>query len=209
MELDSLKEIWKDAEAKQPATLADEEIMAMLNKSSSNPVSKMKRNVLIETILIIVLFGAVAIYYFIAFKGKFSSIAWVYVVTAAIFTFYYYRKWKLLHNMQCIACQVRSNLKKQVNTLERYIRFYFFWGTAMVPIIFIFLGLLFYYKFPEGSLPPVFPAPSAITTTTWIAWLGFLILFTLVAWYGNRYYIKRLYGQHIQQLKRLLEQMEE
>lgn len=209
MELDSLKEIWKDAETKQPATLADEDIMAMLNKSSSNPVARMKRNVLIETILIIVLFGTVAVYYFIAFKGRFSSIAWVYVVTAAIFTFYYYRKWRLLHNMQCIACQVKSNLKKQVNTLERYIRFYFFWGTAMVPVIFIFLGLLFYYKFPEGSMRPIFPPPAAITATTWMAWTGSLILLTLVAWYGNRYYIKRLYGQHIQQLKRLLEQMDE
>jgi hypothetical protein len=209
MELDSLKEIWKETDMKQPVAVANEEIAAMLNKSSSNPIARMIRNVLVETILIIVLFGAVAAYYFIAYNGRFSTIAWVYVVLAAFCTFYYYRKWKLLHNMQCIACQVKSNLKKQVNTLEKYLRLYFFWGTAMVPIVFIFLALLFYYQFPQGTLRPVLPPPAEITVTTWVAWTAFLVVFTIIAWYGNRYYVKRLYGKHIQQLKRLLEQMEE
>ena len=209
MELDSLKEIWKEAEGKNSAPAAGEEIMAMLNKSSNSPIARMMRNVLIEMILIIVLFGAVAIYYFIAFNGKFSSIASVCTVLAALCTFYYYRKWKLLQSMQCIACQVKSNLDRQVKTLEKYIRFYFLSGTAMVPLVFIFLGLLFYYKFPAGSLKPIFPPPGEINSTTWVGWVLSLILLTILAYCGNRWYVKRLYGQHIQQLKRLLEQMEE
>jgi hypothetical protein len=209
MELDSLKEIWKESEGKETAVSANEEILAMLNKSSRSPVARMMRNVLAEMILMIVLFGAVSVFYFIAFKGEFSTIAWAYVVLSALCTFYYYRKWKLLHNIQCVACQVKSNLNKQVKTLEKYIRFYLIAGTAMVPVVFIFLGMLFYFKYPEGSLAPVFPPPAAVSAKTWVAWTVSLSLLTGIAWLGNRWYVNRLYGQHIQQLKRLLEQMEE
>ena len=209
MELDSLKEIWKEAEGKNSSPAASEEIMAMLNKSSNSPIARMMRNVLIEMILVIVLFGFVTIYYFIAFNGKFSSIGWVYTILAALCTFYYYRKWKLLQSMQCIACQVKSNLARQVKTLEKYVRFYFLSGTAMIPLVFIFMGLLFYYEFPVGSLKPIFPPSGDINSTTWIGWVLSLILLTILAYWGNKWYVKRLYGQHIQQLKQLLAQMEE
>ena len=209
MELDTLKEIWQDAGDKNEQAPRNSEIMEMLNKSPKNPVAKMMRNVLIEMTLIIVLFGGVALFYFIAFKGRFISIAWVYIITAALYVFYYYRKWKLLHSMQCVACQVKSNLQRQVNKLTSYVRFYLVSGTAIVPVIFIFLGFLFYFKFPEGALNPIFPPSKEVTLFTWAAWIVSLTAITLFAWWGNRYFIKKLYGQHILRLKELLSQMEE
>jgi len=221
MELDALKEIWKGAGEKKEQLPGNTEILNMLNKSSKSPVAKMMRNVLAEAIIIIVSFGAVAIFYFTAFKGRFSSIAWVYVVIAAFFVFYYYRKWKLLNEMQCVACQVKSNLKRQVRTLEKYIRFYLLAGTAMVPLVFIFLGVLFYYKFPAGSLGFILPplqntatsiplqnaGPSMLKAS--FIWVVCLFLVTIFVYRGSRWFINRLYGQHILKLKQLIDQMEE
>ena len=209
MELDSLKEIWKQSGVKEPAASASDEIVAMLNKSSRSPIARMKRNVLAEVILLIVLFGSAAIFYFIAFNGRFSSIAWVYISIAAVCSFYYYCKWKLLDNMQCLICQVKSNLTRQVKMLDKYIYFYTLFSTILTPLVFIFLGVLFYFKFPEGSFKPVFPPRAEITMTTWLGWLGALALLTIIAWVAYRWYVKRLYGQHIQQLKRLVAQLEE
>jgi hypothetical protein len=221
MELDALKEIWKDAGEKKEQLPGNAEILNMLNKSSNGPVAKMMRNVLAEAIFIIVLFGAVAVFYFTAFKGMFSSIAWVYLITAALFVFYYYRKWKLLNEMQCAACQVKSNLKRQVRTLEKYIRFYLLAGTAMVPLVFIFLGILFYYKFPAGSLGFILPPMQNTATSIPLQnagismlkasfiWIVFLSLITIVVYRGSRWFINRLYGQHILKLKQLIDQMEE
>ena len=212
MELDGLKEIWKDAGDKNRLLPSNTEIMDMLGKSSRSPVAKMMRNVLIEAILIVVLFGGVAIYYFIAFKGMFNAVAWVYIVTAAIFVFYYYRKWKLLHEMQCVACQVKSNLQRQVRTLERYVRFYLWAGTAMVPLLFIILGVLFYYKFPTGAFSVIYPPmykSAATEFIAWITWVLSLALVTVAIYAGNRWFINRLYGRHIRRLKEVLDQMEE
>lgn len=209
MELDALKEIWQEAERKNETVPPNNEIIEMLNKSPKSPVAKMMRNVLIEMTLIIVLFGGVALFYFIAFDKRFVSIAWVYIVTAAAYTFYYFLKWRLLHSMQCVACQVKGNLQRQVNKLTNYVRFYRVSGTLIVPVIFIFLGLLFYFKFPEGSLKPIFPPAKDLTIYTWMMWTLFLAGITLFAWWGNRYFINKLYGRHILRLKQLLMQMEE
>ena len=209
MELDAMKELWKEAGERKDHSPHNSDIMGMLNKSSNSPIAKMMKNVLMEMILVIVLFGAVAVYFFTAFNSRFNSVAWVYVVMASLCTFYYYRKWKLLYNMQCLACQVKSNLKRQMNTLDQYIRFDLFAGTAMVPLVFIFLGLLFYYKFPAGVLRPVLPAPAEITFTTWLLWTVALAVLTTFVYFANRWMIRKLYGRHILTLKQLLGQMEE
>ncbi|MBS1575640.1 MAG: hypothetical protein JST09_10090 [Bacteroidetes bacterium] len=209
MELDALKEIWQEADKKNESAPPNNEIMEMLNKSPKSPVAKMMRNVLIEMTLIIVLFGGVALFYFIAFDKRFISIAWVYIITASVYTFYYFLKWRLLRSMQCVACQVKGNLQRQVNKLTRYVRFYLISGTFVVPVVFIFLGFLFYFKFPEGALKPIFPPVKELTMYTWAKWLIFLTGITLFAWWGNRYFINKLYGQHILRIKQLLSQMEE
>ncbi|MCW3118322.1 MAG: hypothetical protein JWM28_2404 [Chitinophagaceae bacterium] len=212
MELDALKEIWKDAGAKSGPPHENAEIMEMLNKSSKSPVAKMIHNVLAEAIFIIVLFGGVAIYYFIAFKGMFNSVAWLYIITAWLCVFYYYRKWKLLHEMQCVACQVKSNLQRQVHTLDNYVRLYLLGGTALVPLLFIVLAVLFYYKFPTGAFSVIFPPIYKDTATVLVAWIGWVLSLTVVTamtYVGNRWFINRLYGRHIRQLKQILDQMAE
>ncbi|MES1214448.1 MAG: hypothetical protein ABUT20_02935 [Bacteroidota bacterium] len=212
MELDSLKELWKDADEKAAPLPDHAAIMDMLNKSSRSPVAKMIRNVLIEATAIVVTFGTVAVYYFIAFEGMFNSVAWMYIISAAIFVIYYYRKWKLLREMQCVACQVKSNLQRQVKILENYVRFYLLAATAIVPLLFALLGVLFYYKFPNGAFSFFFP-PMHKTASgaliTWVSWVVSLAVITALIYAGNRWFINRLYSRHILKLKEILHQMEE
>jgi len=212
MELDKLKEIWNDAGSENKSLPGDAVIMDMIGKSSKSPVARMIRNVLVELILIIILFGGVAVFYFIAFKGMFNSVAWLYIITGAIFVFYYYRKWKLLHEMQCVACRVKSNLQLQVRKLESYTRFYLLAGTALVPLLFILLGVLFYYKFPAGAFsfifPPLYKSADGVILAL-VIWAVSLTIITALVYAGNRWYVNKLYGKHIGKLKQLLTQMED
>jgi hypothetical protein len=209
MELDAWKEIWKDTDREKNTKPGNAEILDMIGRLPRNPIAKMKHTVLVETILIVVLFGGVAIFYFIAFNGNFNSVAWLYIVMTALFGMYYYRKWKLLSEMQCAACQVKSNLQRQVNTLEKYIRFYLIAGTVFVPLIFIFLGVLFYYKFPTGNSIFIFPPIGTTGLKSWVIWLAFISVFTVLLYMANRWYVNRLYSRHVEKLKQLLNQMEE
>ena len=112
--------------------------------------------------------------------------------------------------MQCTSCRVKSNLELQLRTLERYVRFYLVSGTAIIPILFIFLGVVLYYKKPT-LIGKTILYPSA-TNPAWkflLAWLVLLAVSTMIMWVLNRGYVNKLYGRHIRRLKQLLAQMNE
>jgi len=207
MELDDMKNIWNDKDTE--ATGADK-ISIMIGKQSQNPISKMKRNLRMELLILIFSLGIVAAYYFIAFKREYSIIGWVYALLLVLFCYYFFRKNKLLNEMQCSSCQVKSNLELQLRMLERYVRFYLISGTAVLPILFIFLGIVLYYKKPT-LISETILYPSA-TNPVWkflLAWFILLSVSTTIMWVMNRGYVNKLYGRHINKLRHLLAQINE
>jgi len=207
MELDDIKDIWND---KPADVVGSDKISAMLNRQSHNPIAKMKRNLRMELLIVIFSFGVVAAYYFIAFKSEYSIIGWGYVLLLVLFCYYFFRKNKLLSQMECSSCKVKSNLELQLRTLERYVKFYLISGTAIIPILFIFLGIVLYYKKPK-LIDETILYPSA-TNPVWkflLAWFFLLTISTTIMWVLNRSYVNKLYGRHIDDLKQLLLQMDE
>ena len=205
MELDDMKNIWH---GKSEETAGADRIAAMLGKQSHNPIEKMKRNLRMELLIMIFSVGGVALYYFVAFKSEYSIIGWVYALLLALFGYYFLRKNKLLNEMQCSSCRVKSNLELQLRMLERYVRFYLISGTAIIPILLIFLGIVLYYKKPT-LINKTILYPSA-TNPVWkflLAWFILVIFSTIIMWILNRGYVNKLYGRHIGKLKQLLSQL--
>ncbi|MBI2730838.1 MAG: hypothetical protein HYX40_08825 [Sphingobacteriales bacterium] len=210
MELDSLKDIWNEVGNKPVQSSNNEQIVEMLNKSSQSPIAKMKRNLRWELATVILLFAPIAIFYFIAFGGKFSVIAWMYIGLLIFFAAYFYYKNKLLSEMQCAACMVKSNLELQVKTLEKLVRFYLIAGTLMVPLLMIWLWLILYNRLP--SLQNSFhfwPSAGVPLFKTGLIWLVILLFFSIFFYFPNKWYIYKLYGRHIAKLKSILSEMEE
>ena len=206
MELDDMKNIWNDKSIEGGA----DKISAMIGKQSQSPIAKMKRNLRMELLILVFSLGIVAAYYFIAFKSEYSIIGWVYALLLILFCYYFFRKNKLLNEMQCSSCRVKSNLELQLRMLERYVKFYLISGTAILPILFIFLGIVLYYKKPTLINETVL-YPSA-TNPVWkflLAWFILLLVSTTIMWVLNRGYINKLYGRHISKLKQLLAQINE
>src|SRR4030095_2011504 len=207
MELDDMKNIWRD---KSVEPVGSDKISSMSGKQSQSPIARMKRNLRMELLILTFSLGIVAAYYFIAFKSEYSIIGWVYSLLLGLFCYYFFRKNKLLNEMQCSSCRVKSNLELQLRMLERYVRFYLISGTAILPILFIFLGIVLYYKKPT-LINETILYPSA-TNPVWkflLAWLILLSVSTAIMWVLNRGYLNKLYGRHIHKLKQLLTQINE
>ncbi len=93
-----------------------------------------KRNLNRELIAVLIIYS-LTIWYIVTFQRMYSELAVVrWHLVGGAFLFYYYRKSKLLKQMECVACEVRSNLKQQLGTLEKYVRFYFIAGTILTPL---------------------------------------------------------------------------
>jgi len=217
MELDSLKDIWKDQDKgmdRYPDN--NTEILSMLGKKSQSPVAKIKRNLLWELIAVVVIYAIAIGYYAFSRHGQYWELAVMLALVGIGFVFYYYHKNKLLKSMQCVACEVKSNLQRQLTTLEKYVRFYFITGTLLTPVLYYLTGLIVLYKNPghgfsnEALGNRVQPMLTSVREHHYFT--EFMVggaVVTVVVYFVNKWYIKKLYGQHIGHLKELLRQMEE
>lgn len=199
MELEQLKEIWSNVESKQPGPSASE-LQAMLQKKSQSPIAKMKRNLIWELITILV-FYSITIFSLRHYEKIFVSLTILLLIIGLLFGIYFYFKYRLLHSMECLTCEVKSNLQMQLQTLEKYVRIYFVFGNLLTPIVFFVTGFITYMQ-RDGEL-------TISPLRFWIIFSIIGILFSVAVYFLNKWYLHKLYGQHIRKLKDILHDMEE
>jgi hypothetical protein len=203
MELDNLKMLWKDMNTKDVHPNSDEQILVMLQQKSHSPIAKMKRNLQWELITIVLLYSLPIWYFLTASKARYWQLAAMLLIIGVCFLFYYYYKNKLLGQMQCVTCEVQSNLQRQLTTLEKYVRFYFVSGTILTPVAFFATAFIVWSRSTvNGTYIP-------LDTSQYTFLIGVGILITIFSYFFNLWYVNRLYGRHIHKLKELLQQMEE
>ena len=204
MELDNLKTLWQDLDEREVRLTDDEKIIQMLRKRSQSPIATMKRNLFFELIAVIILYSFTIWYFLATSMGRYSEIAVLLLFVGILFILYYYRKNKLLGQMQCVTCEVRSNLQQQLRTLEKYVRFYFLSGILLTPFAYFATGLIVLLKYPGKDIIAGFTS-----SDEYFLFISIGIVITVASYFLNRWYIKKLYGQHIKRLKELLVQMDE
>ena len=199
MDLDNLKNVWKEQEA---ANVPDSEkdILSMLGKKSQRPIARMKRNLFWELLAVVILYVLAISFFVMDQGGRYWENALLLFLIGIVFLIYYYYKNRLLKQMECVSCEVRSNLEMQVSTLEKFIKFYFCAGVAITPIAYYVSGFVVLYKSAIGLNAPA---------NLLYVFLGTGVLITIASYFINKWYVKKLYGQHVAKLKELLGQMEE
>ena len=217
MELDSLKYIWHslaEPAVREPDRKWDKEAdrksawRTLLQKKSKGLVARMRRNLFGELILVIVTYVPAILFYWIDFNGRLAAIAWSMLGVMLIFGGYFYRKNRLLCEMQCVECEVRSNLGRQLRSLKKYIRFYLVAGTLLIPVMAILSYGIIRLELPSAG-PVFYNGPGA--PQWWERpgiWLLLLAPLTIGIYYVNVWYVNKLYGRHIKKLQELLQEME-
>jgi hypothetical protein len=202
LELDDFKSIWKGNkpfEAK-PA----EEIAAMLKGRSNSPIALLKRSTWFELVLTMI-FGLIMLFY--SFSLQSGSLKWSVVSTLILFVVYcvyYFMKLKLLKRFDASHQNIRENLEKLVKDLNSYLSFYKTSYTILFPAYF-FLILLFtaIERGAEAFLHQLTQPETLIRLS--IASLIFVVIMVLV----SKWYLKKLYGNHLDTLRRLLKDIED
>jgi hypothetical protein len=207
MELDDLKSLWKESANEKNN---EPSLEAILERRSQGPIARMRRNLMMELLFVIIAYGGMIAYFFFAYSGRLRGISWFLVFLSALFIFYYLMKDRLLKEMSCPGCHLRSNLEKQLMTLRKYIKYYLVVSTALLPI-----SLLFYFVLIETLLP------DWSKTSAWffnsqhpwwkpvLLWIPTLTLFTVIVYFINAWYIRKLYGNHVEKLTRILDELKQ
>lgn len=205
MELDQLKNIWQ----KEPVSpqKQDEYLLSLLAKRSNSPIAKMKRNLRSEFIAMVVLYAIGIVYYFYAFEGRMVELSWFLLVIAVVFMIYYYRKNKLLNGMQCVACQVKSNLELQLGTLEKYVRFYLVAGNVLFPITMLIVGYVVIVLYPQRLHSPKLLSNDPYVQRIAIIYVIVMAVASVGIFFLNKWYVNKLYGRHVRKLKEMLKEL--
>ncbi|MFD1002861.1 hypothetical protein ACFQ21_26275 [Ohtaekwangia kribbensis] len=198
MELEELKSIWKSSDPGfSPKNEA--EIAQMLKGNSQSIVDKLKRSVWFELIFTLVAGVALLVY---ALTLPSGALKWTSVSILILFvgySFYYIKKLTLLVKYNPAAENIRASLERLTDNLSSYLRFYKRSYTMLYPIYFV-LGLLFVAM--ERGMDKFLANLSQPRTIIYLLVVG-LVFFFCSTWLTN-WYLKKLYGNHLEKLKGLL-----
>lgn len=201
MELDDLKSIWKNKQGYEPKQ--EEEIASMLRGRSNSIISKLKRSVWFELIFTIVCGIGLGIYA-LALQG--GALMWTIVSLLVLFVsylFYYVKKIILLNQFDPSSENLKENLEHLLERLTVYLNFYKRSYAILYPVYFM-LGLLFgaLERGMDDFLHHI-SQPKVILYLIGLAGIFFLCTFWLTNWY-----LKKLYGNHLEKLKQLLNELQ-
>ncbi len=197
MELDDLKSIWK-GNAPFEAKQADE-ISAMLNGRSNSIVTKLKRSVWFELILTLAV-GVIMLY--LSFTLQSGATKWSIIATLILllaYLIYYVKKINLLNRFNASQQNIRQNLEKLVNDLNAYLQFYKTSYTILYPVYFL-LGIMFAAM--ERGFDVFWEKLGQPETILKLTFFAFILI--VLSLFTSKWYLKKLYGNHLDKLKELL-----
>lgn len=193
MELDDLKHIWQNSgEASQPAMNA-EALLLITRQRSENILERLIRNIWYE--LVVSILVVIAWFYYTFFHAeehwKIGGIIMGVFMVASL-GFY---GWGLLRlkSISMADVSLKESLTQLIKQFKLYIKAYTWLNILLIP----FANFL-------GAYLILSPLEDGLKTSAMIA-----IVMAPFMWWLMRWYINRLYGQHLTRLEGILEELNE
>lgn len=196
-ELDDLKSIWKGN--KPFDAKPTEEIAAMLKGRSNSPIAKLKRSTWFELLLTLAFGLGMLIFSFTLSSG---ALKWSIVATLILFVaycVYYLKKLRLLHRFDPSQQTIRENLEKLIKDLSAYLTFYRISYNVLFPVYFFLVILFTAIERGADAFWNQLSQPETILRLVFAS-----VVFIAIIMIASKWYLKKLYGNHLETLKDLL-----
>lgn len=204
MELDNLRTSWRQSAAAETPASFDAAQLAAVLRNRPGLIEKMRRNARLEmalTALLVVVFPLLVM----RLDKPATVIYCSFMILIGLGQLYYYvYKLGILRRMAKVEGDVRSHLRKLCSELRRLLRFFYrvTLATAPVALLLLFgLWLAVQAERPEG----IRAKPMLLFTGSLLV-LG--VCMQVAAVYGTRWYLQRLYGQHLDRLEANLRELD-
>ena len=189
------------------AVTTSSELEQLLSRKSKSPIAKLKRNLFWEMMAVVIIYSGTVFYYLFQNEPGMVYLALMLAVLGALYGWYYITKRRLLINMECVSCEVKSNLSTQLVVLEKLVKLYLWAGTLLVPVILLVSASIVYFQTP---------LPKDIQLSKQVFFLYFLtgilllsLVITIPVFFLNKWYVNLLYGKHVKKLRQLVDEMNE
>lgn len=209
MELDNLKSLWQEQGQPAQKTVSATDLFEILKKNSKHPIAMIKRNVLLELWVMIISYTAMIVYFGTKEQGLYINNAIFVAVFLFAGLFYYSRKISLLNKMQNNTDQIKINLIKHLNLLKKYVRFYYWFGVFLLPLVYFITYLMVIVARGQKEFPEKTMWENITTEDSLVVFVITGVVLTLISPFVNGWYVKKLYGSHLNKLENLVKQVDE
>jgi hypothetical protein len=203
MELDEFKTVLQSDKPEERIHLSADELQRYIHTKTTSITGKIKRSILFES-AVGVLFIVIAVWAWFSYPGMYVRPFSLLAAGLCCFFFIYlvalYRKMNVYANT---SPAVKENLQQVIDILQQFIKLYFQLAILILLIAFIFGLITGYLRVTGDTAIKKFNWTKAI----WI-YLGWFFIWSLITYYFSKWYIKRLYGNYLEQLKEQLKDLE-
>jgi hypothetical protein len=200
MELDELKKQLNIEMMTGRQHRSAEDIISLMRKDTGSLLQKLKQSLLLEMIIAIV-FAALCTYMvFFSDSWQYHTLFSMFSIIAVGLIIVLYVLLKRVNEFISIS-PVKQNLEKLITILEEYVKRYLQLTLFLLPVCFV-LGVWLTYNDPENVLLPLDWKTVVLLSTA-------MIILGTTFFFFTRWYLKRLYGDHLRQLKALLTEIDE
>lgn len=203
MELDNIKQIWKEIHQQtQEDTYNEEAIFALMKGKSRSVIASIRKNLRFEMILTAVIMLFFIILPFI-YKGELLQIILgLWALICGIYLFFYLQKYKIIESFNENEGNLKENLHKLIHKLRKYTKIYFWSNVVLIPLVHItnFIFLRFFEIQVFHNLAG---------TKDIIIYLIYVTAISIAMIYFFHWYIQRLYGKYIGQLQKYVDELNE
>ncbi len=210
MELDELKSLINQKLTTAHAGRSGDDIAQLLTRKTVSVVDKLKRSLWIEIICCI---GAILLFAYFGFTGynhAYQVYFSVFTVLTVIFLVIVIYLLKRTQQLSATALPVKSNLQTIVQIIESFMKRYFQFTMGLMPACLIFALILIYHD--HGSIPDAGTIFGTYFKSSWQMVLFLTVYVAILAtgiYYFTRWYLNKLYGRYVEQLKQCIRELEE
>lgn len=210
MELDDLKGFINQKLTEGSFNRTENNFADLLNGRANSVIQKIKKSLWFEIICCILVFP---LFLGIALFSSYSSLKiyfGLFGIIFILFSFVFFYLLKKIKEFEQSVLPIKENLHQLVKMLEEFTRRYFQFNMALLPICFFFALFLGYNETEPVAVLDKLIDKLKITKGFYIGFIiGYTIAIVLGLVFITKWYIRKLYGKYIDQLKQLLVELKE
>jgi len=203
MELDEFKQRFKETEKPATTQRSAGELEGYIRKRAGSVISNIKRSILFELVacfLFVATAGWAWFAYPISYVRAFSLLSVCFCCFLLIYLAALYKKISVYEKA---SLAVKNGLQQVIDILEQFTRAYFQFTMITLPIAFVFGLITGFLNIYDKAGATKFDWNKAMLFYT--AWFVF---WSVMMYFFSKWYIKKLYGNYLQQLKGQLKDIE-
>ena len=210
MELDQLKYQLNRKLETAHLNKSAEDIAALLKKRTRSVVQKLKGSVRFELICALVFLFAMG---YVAVTTRFWALKiyfGVFSILCAVFAVFLAYLLQRINQLGNTILPVKSNLERLQLIVKEFVKRYFQFSMALLPICFVFSVLLSHTE--PIRIPQVEKMASRIFSAPWQLWMfliGYMISLAIFVYFFTKWYLKKLYGNYLAELGKCICELEE